>query len=147
MTVPCEDGREQPSELFPPVVLLSCSSPKCARFIKNLSSRRKASSELGDEGAGNLFLIKVQWCLHYKGSVVFTLGDWGLLWKGGRTSSCCWWNPVEEHKKQLLLRNDLVYPGCCTTWQAIDWKHIFDPRCKLWAQGIAPTTVIVMVCN
>lgn len=41
------------------------------------SAKRKVSSELRDAGAGNLFLIKVQWCLHYEGSVVFTLGDWG----------------------------------------------------------------------
>lgn len=43
---------------------LSHCSRRCACFIKELSSSRKASSVPRDDGAANLFLIKGLWCLH-----------------------------------------------------------------------------------
>lgn len=52
----------------------------------------------------NLFLIRVQSCFHYKGTVMFTLGDWGGC-RRGLTSSCCWWNLVWM-RRMIALKQD-----------------------------------------
>ena len=77
----------------------------------------------------NLFLIKVQWCLHYRGSEVFTQGDGGGWLHPAVDESvfarvCSWCNTVKEkclHRKRLGQWNDLL---CLSAgWYRAIFRH------------------------
>lgn len=110
--------------------MLPYSSLYSAYFIKNLFwRRRKASSALRDEEAGNLFLIKVQSCLHYKGfSGVYT-GWLGRLWKGSdsillsKKHGNIFKEQCLHHGMKLVLWNDLMCLSNHTVIQNNLWTH------------------------
>lgn len=102
----------------------------CGFFIKATFFKVEILPRTEDEEARNLFLIKVQWCLHYKASAVFTPGEWGVCGVGHP----CWWilymnvETQEQREGEAFWEDDEVVWNALSRWASSPLKEPSPPR-------------------